>query len=497
MAAMNVTRAPRPGSKTPRLLAMVALSAAVMLIAGVVLLYHFWPFTESAVREELGSAASATVSIEKFRDTYFPPGCIAENVVFQRQNSDHSLISVRRIIIRAYPRALLHKHVSLLRAEGMHVILTASDLASHQPDGQRQIVDRLEADDAVLEIPRKQQSMKFIFHKFRMEGLGGHGPVKFAAEFDNPMPTGIVRTSGQFGPWNTQHSEETAVSGKYSLENADLSVFHGIAGQLSSTGEFHGTFKQMQVTGSTNSPQFEIAKTHHALPLSTEFTASVDASNGDVALPEVNARFGRNQIEVRGTIARGFDHKRKAMLDLRCDRGRIEDVFYPFIHSPTSPLAGDVAFTVKVIIPGGREPFEEKIDLSSEFRIMNAVFTHAHTQEQLNKIAENPDQKEPAETLADFRGQVELRDGVARFSSLSVEDQGAAAMFHGSYNLMNERVNFYGNLKTATSLTKTTHGISAVFAKVLEPFFKKKPHETVVPVKISGTYSHPSFGLNM
>lgn len=480
-----------------RLLSTVALSAAAILIAGVVLLQHFWPFTESDVREELGSAASATVTIGRFHNTYFPPGCVAENVIFQRQNSDHTLITAKHILIRAYPGALLHKHVSLLRAEGMHVILTASDLARHEPDSQQQTVDRMEADDAVLEIPRKQESMKFIFHKFRVEGLGGDGPVKFAAEFENPMPTGLVRTSGQFGPWNSQHSEETAVSGKYSLENADLNVFHGIAGQLSSTGEFRGTFKQMQVTGSTNSPQFEITKTHHTLPLATEFTASVDASNGDVVLSEVKAHFGRNQIEVRGTVARGPDHKRKAILDLRCDRGRIEDVFYPFIHSPKSPLVGEVAFTMKVTIPGGHEPFDEKIDLSSEFRIMNAEFTHAQTQDKLNKIAENPDQKDPTETLADFRGQVELTQGVARFSSLSVEDQGAAAMFHGSYNLMSERVNLYGNLKTATSLTKTTHGLSAVFAKVLEPFFKKRPHETVVPVKISGTYSHPSFGLNM
>jgi hypothetical protein len=63
--------------------------------------------------------------------------------------------------------------------------------------------------------------------------------------------------------------------------------------------------------------------------------------------------------------------------------------------------------------------------------------------------------------------------------------------------LNDERVAMHGNLKTAASLAKTTSGISAVFAKVLEPFFKKKPHETVVPVKIGGTYSHPSFGLDI
>jgi hypothetical protein len=55
----------------------------------------------------------------------------------------------------------------------------------------------------------------------------------------------------------------------------------------------------------------------------------------------------------------------------------------------------------------------------------------------------------------------------------------------------------HGQLKTAASLAKTTHGIKAMFAKAIEPFFKKKPHKTVVPVHVGGTYSHPSFGLDL
>ena len=90
-----------------------------------------------------------------------------------------------------------------------------------------------------------------------------------------------------------------------------------------------------------------------------------------------------------------------------------------------------------------------------------------------------------------------IENGVARFSELRMEDQGARAKFHGTFGLLDERVNLHGELKTATSLTKTTHGIKAVFAKVIEPFFKKRPHETVVPVKIGGTYSDPQFGLDL
>ena len=78
-----------------------------------------------------------------------------------------------------------------------------------------------------------------------------------------------------------------------------------------------------------------------------------------------------------------------------------------------------------------------------------------------------------------------------------MHDQSAEAKLHGTFGLLDERVNLHGELKTATSLTKTTHGIKAVFAKVLEPFFKKRPHVTVVPVKIGGTYKDPRFGLDL
>jgi hypothetical protein len=54
----------------------------------------------------------------------------------------------------------------------------------------------------------------------------------------------------------------------------------------------------------------------------------------------------------------------------------------------------------------------------------------------------------------------------------------------------------HGTLTTRASLAKTTSGIKAVFAKVLEPLFKKSGNKKVVPVKISGTYHNPSFGLD-
>jgi hypothetical protein len=139
----------------------------------------------------------------------------------------------------------------------------------------------------------------------------------------------------------------------------------------------------------------------------------------------------------------------------------------------------------------------KKIEVSSDFRIQEARFTNPETQSRLSKISERHDQKQSDEnTLADLSGSVRLLNGIARFSKLSARDGDATAWFHGNYDLTNEHVNLHGQLTTEASLTNTTSGIKAVFAKALEPLFKKGHHEKVVPVKISGTYHNPSFGLD-
>jgi hypothetical protein len=484
-------------------LRLLAIAGSILLLAvlvGVALLHHFWPFTEAAVRSNLSEAFSANVRFGSFHPKYFPPGCVAENVIFQREDGQGNaapLAEIRRLTITSGLSGLLRHHVSLFRAEGMHVTVATRGLRQNQLRKQSTI-DKFVADDAILEIPRKstQLSLRFVFHSFSLSNLNGPGVTKFAAVFENPLPAGIIRTFGQFGPWNSSDPSATAVSGNYSLENADLAVFHSIAGLVSSSGDFSGTFKQLAVEGKTQTPNFVVAKTGHGLPLETHFSAIVDALKGDVTLNRVTARFGKDSIMAKGSIVRRDDGKRSAVLDLTCDRGRIEDTFHPFIHSPKSPLIGDVAFQMHVVLPSGHEPFLKKLQLDSSFRIKNARFANSQTQARVSRVSAPRDQ-EDARTLADFQGSVRLNQGVARFSDLSVHDEGAAALLTGNYDLTDQKVNLRGKLKTEASLAKTTHGIKAVFAKAIEPFFKKKPHETVVPVHVGGTYSHPSFGLDL
>lgn len=494
MSVTTPIQSRRPIKRTAAIVVVVVLCIAA---AGGVLLHHFWPFTESSVRASLGESASANVKFGSFHEKYFPPGCVIENVIFQRGNTGPALISIRRLTIRSNIVGLFAHHVSLLHAEGMHVTLGKSDFSSAESSGQQTVVDTFVGDDAVLDVRRKSQPLRFVFHKFQVQGLGGNGTIKFSAIFDNPMPAGLIQTSGQFGPWNSSDPADTAVSGTYKLSNADLGVFGSIAGALSSDGKFTGTFKQMEVDGSTTAPKFEVAYTHHKLPLQTRFKALVNAINGDTILHSVQATFGRDQLDAHGHIGQQADGKHAAVIELTCDHGRIEDTFYPFVESSRMPLVGNVAFQMHVVIPSGQQRFLKKIEVQSDFRIQDARFTNPETQSRLGKIAETHDQKQPNEnSLADLRGNVRLLNGIARFSKLSARDGNATAWLHGNYDLTNEHVDLHGQLTTEASLGNTTSGIKAVFAKALEPLFKKGSHRKVVPVRISGTYRNPSFGLD-
>src|SRR5947209_1818162 len=104
-------------------IALVMLSILVCaLFAGAILLHHFWPFTEGSVRSRLAETLSANVKFGSFHEKYFPPGCIAENVSFQRNGSGPPLISLRRLPIRSSLWRLLCHRVGCPQPGGHQVM---------------------------------------------------------------------------------------------------------------------------------------------------------------------------------------------------------------------------------------------------------------------------------------------------------------------------------------------------------------------------------------
>jgi hypothetical protein len=167
-------------------------------------------------------------------------------------------------------------------------------------------------------------------------------------------------------------------------------------------------------------------------------------------------------------------------------------------------MIGPIAVHAHIVIPGGKQPFIERIRLQGEFKIDGATFTKPDTQAKVNTLSFRAvGQKVPTSAAdlpdppASLQGQVDLLDGIAHFSQVSFFVPGALANMQGAYNLNDERVNFQGDLKVDKKFSKTAHSLpSHVITWAGEKLFAKGTGSgEIVPIKLTGTYDHPSFGL--
>lgn len=501
-----------------RIIVSAALGMAVLLVVTIVLVGWHWPFRREAVLKELEKASQSRVAMRRFHSTYFPrPGCVLENVRFQHNPVPGSppLITIQRLRIESSFSGLFAKHLRRIRAEGLHLLIPTKGSEHFQtPERSRFEIEDLIADGAILEVASRsvdKPPLKFSFHNFVLSKIGSKGPASFHAKFSSPQPPGEVATSGKFGPWNPDDAAKTAVSGEYLFQQADLGAFRGIAGQLSSSGNFSGTLSRMEIQGSTDSPRFTVTSSSHLVQLRTQFHAVVNGENGDTFLQRVVATFWKTTVSSEGNVAGVAGQPGKtASVELSTKDGRIQDLLLLFVRSPRAPLSGAVSFHAKVSIPPGKRPFLEKVQLQGDFGIDAASFTKAETQQGVNHLsegalgednshnAENENNKDDfATALSDLKGHVLLSEGTAKFSNLSFSVPGAQAQLQGTYNLLTEKIDLHGSLRTDSGPSKTTHGVKNLMLKVLEPFFKKKRAGYMMPVKITGTYDHPSFGLDL
>jgi hypothetical protein len=342
-----------------------------------------------------------------------------------------------------------------------------------------------------------------------MHEVGGNGAATFQAKFANPEPTGEITASGKFGPWNEQDAGKTPVSGKYSFQNADLASFAGLGGILSAAGDFSGVLNHIETQGHIDTPQFTVDSSSHKIPLETDFHAVVNGTNGDTFLNQVTARFLSTAITSAGNVAgRDGQDGKTASVELASENGRIEDLLLLFTKSPRAAMSGNVSFHAKVSIPPGDRSFLEKVELQGNFGIADGAFSKADTQANINQLSNGAlhkhkdklqldEQAEFRNVLSNLNGRVLLKDGVATFSNLSFSVPGADARMQGTFNVINDKIDLHGTLKTASEPANSTTGVKTAMLKVLEPFFKKKQPGYVMPVRITGTYRQPSFGLDM
>src|SRR6185503_10030147 len=123
------------------------------------------------------------------------------------------------------------------------------------------IIDNLVTADARLVIiPRKEnkQPKVWAIHDLHMRNVSFDQPMPFEATLTNGVPPGEIVTKGSFGPWDAGEPGHTPLNGDFTFDKADLGVFEGIGGTLSSRGSFDGSLDYIDVTGETDTPNFVV-----------------------------------------------------------------------------------------------------------------------------------------------------------------------------------------------------------------------------------------------
>ncbi len=499
---------------------LIAVCVIVFLAGtGITLLHHYWRFDQKDIIEILQETVPGTkVTIARFHSTYFiHPGCQAEGLTFLRQAIHPGLpplVTVQKLTIQANYADLFFRpgHISRILIDGLHIEVpprgsSAAFETSSMTDSsnsKQTLVEEITAKGAVLEIGRRENPpLKFEIHEIGLRSVGLGQTMSYRIDLQNALPPGEIQATGKFGPWNSHHVGEIAVSGTYKLDRADLGVFSGIQGILASTGRFGGKLNQIAILGETDMRDFSIKARGHSLPVKSHFEATVNGTNGDVRLTKVDVLFQNTPIQVQGSIlGKPPAAGKTAQLELVAPRGRVQDILRPFVKAPAPPMSGPINFRAHVRFSSAQHPFLKAVNLRGDFSIANGRFTAPDTQQSVDRLSArargikttsgDPETVDP--TLA---GSVSLSGGVAKFSEVSLEIPGARAQMTGSFNVLNEKLDFHGTLKTEVEFSDTTHGIKSLLLKPLNPLFKRKHGGAAIPVEMTGTYAQPHFGMEI
>ncbi len=497
------------------LLAISVLLVIAFAVVVTVLVRESNPYLKKRAIALLAEKLNGDVQLDSFDAAVYPAIQIHGSglvVRYEGRTDIPPLISIREFTARAGLFALIGKPWILDHLELQGLVITVSH-RDHQPppasSRNRKLKDipllirELIADDAQLVIvPRDEAKSPHVFeiHHLLMNHVGLHHAASFVAELTNPTPPGEINSRGSFGPWNAVEPGQTPLSATYTFAKADLGVFKGISGILSSSGNFGGVLDRIEVEGKTETPDFTVTSGGHSVALHTQFGATVDGLNGDTFLHPVNARFLNSLVVASGGVVQTPGKQgRDIKLDVTVEKGRIEDMLTLAVKADKPLMTGPVKFKTKFYLPHGEGDVAERLRLNGVFRIQDAEFTSPEARTKLEalsrKASGKPNDKDAGSSVTTLDGQFALGNRTITMHQAKFAIPGATFAFDGTYALANEALDFHGLLRMDARLSQTMTGFKSFFLRPVDPFFRKN-HATQLPIKISGTRNKPSFGLD-
>ena len=368
------------------------------------------------------------------------------------------------------------------------------------------VIDKMDTNDArllILPFEKDKEPKVWAIHNLHMRDLGSLKPWPFKATLTNGVPPGEIDVNGKFGPWHRDEPGETPLEGAFNFAKADLGVFKGISGTLSSYGYFGGTLDKLEANGDSDTPDFTITVGGHPFPLHVKYQALIDGTNGDTRLNNIDAWFLNSYLHAKGAVLGSpkGQHGRTISLDVAMDKSRIEDVMKMAVKM-SPPMVGALKLTTKFLLPPGENDVVDRLRLDGRFSIVKARFVNYDVQgkiEELSKRGRGKTTEQAKERVgSDFQGRFKLAAGRLDLPEVTFDVPGARVELAGFYALKPETLDFKGQLLLDAKISQTMTGWKSVLLKVVDPLFKQKDGSgSAIPIKISGSRNAPDFGLDV
>ena len=383
------------------------------------------------------------------------------------------------------------------------------DDESDDDEGDRVHVTRIDARNVQLRlVPRRAGKSDRVFDISRvvLRSVRRHEPLEYEARLSNPIPRGDVAATGAFGPWNADEAGQTPVSGRFTFNNADLDAIKGLKGILDAHGDFAGVLERIAVRGETSTPAFGLSTSDQRLALTTRFDATVDGTNGETLLNDVEARLGDTMIASTGKVSDKQGGKgREVVVTARIADGRLEDVMRLAMKGERPLMRGRLDVTTRVVVAPGKDDVVDRLLIDANVTIAEARFSDPKVQRKVNEFSARAEgdaetaraaARGPAVATA-VTAAVTVRDGVIRMAPVKARIDGAMVTLNGSYGLHNEVLDLAGTAVLDARVSQTTTGWKSWLLKLADPLFGKKGGGSAVPITIKGTRDDPKVGVDL
>ena len=102
---------------------------------------------------------------------------------------------------------------------------------------------------------------------------------------------------------------------------------------------------RIETQGTTDTPKFEVTRSHHPVALKAKFSASVDGMSGDTIVHSVDGAFLKTPVHIEGSVAgKAGQPGKTTSLNVNVRNGRIEDVLWLFVQESKAPMEGATNF---------------------------------------------------------------------------------------------------------------------------------------------------------